>query len=136
MTDGDGDGGHARNKAVVAELYERGFTGGDESAFAELYAPDFVHHSKVLHDVPPGGEGERLSMLAFRRAMPDARFEVLQLLAEDDFVMARLRATGTPVHDFGHNVRAGERFDVHAVALFRLASGRLAEEWFFVDGGA
>ena len=123
----------ARNKEVVRALYDRGFTGGDEQAFRELYAPDFVHHSKVLHDVPPGGEGERLSMLAFRRAMPDARFEILDLLAEDDRVVARLRVTGTPVEDFGHNVRRGEAFDTSAAALFRLEDGLLAEEWYFVD---
>lgn len=124
-----------RNKDVVQALYDRGFTGGDEQAFRELYAPDFVHHSKVLHDVPAGGEGERLSMLAFRRAMPDARFEVLELIAEGDRVVARLRVTGTPVEDFGHNVRRGDAFDTHAAAVFRLEDGLLAEEWYFLDAG-
>src|SRR5207248_673521 len=70
-----------RNKATVTALYERGFTGGDEAVFGELYAPGFVHHSKSLHDTPPGGEGERVSMLAFRQAMPDARFDIVQLVA-------------------------------------------------------
>ena len=122
-----------RNKAVVTALYERGYNGGDESVYAELYAPGFVHHSKSLHDTPPGGEGERVSMLAFRRNMPDANFEIVQLVAEGDFVMARLRVTGTPLEDFGRNVHAGERFDTHAAALFRLEDGLLAEEWYFVD---
>ena len=122
-----------RNKATVTALYERGFTGGDEAVFGELYAPGFVHHSKSLHDTPPGGEGERVSMLAFRRAMPDARFEIVQLIADGDYVMARLHTTGTPVVDFGRNVHAGVPFDVHAAALFRLEDGLLAEEWYFID---
>ena len=125
-----------QNKQVVRKLYERGYSEGDESMFSELFASSFVHHSKVLHDVPPGGEGERLSMLAFRRAMPDARFEVLDLIAEGDGVVARLRVTGTPVASFGWNVRNGEAFDVRAAAIFRLHQGRLAEEWYFVDAGA
>ena len=120
---------------MVRALYERGYTGGDESVFRDLYAPGFVHHSKVLHDVPPGGEGERQSMLAFRRAMPDARFDVLDLVAERDTVVARLRVTGTPVAAYGHNVRAGEPFDVQAAAVFRLEGGLLAEEWYFIDAG-
>ena len=122
-----------KNKAVVTELYERGYTGGDEQVYSTLYAPGFVHHSKSLHDTSPGGEGERQSMLRFRENMPDANFEILQLLADGDFVMARLRVTGTPIADFGVNVHAGERFDVHAAALFRLEDGLLAEEWYFVD---
>lgn len=121
------------NKAVVRALYERGFNGGDEDAFQELYARDFLHHSKVLHDLPAGGEGERLSMLAFRAAMPDAHFEILDLIAEGDLVLARLHVTGSPVQDFGPTVRAGERFDSHAAALFRLEAGLLIEEWYFLD---
>lgn len=122
-----------QNKAVVRALYERGFNGGDESAFRELYASGFVHHSKVLHDMPPGGEGERLSMLTFRRAMPDAHFEILDLIAEGDQVLARLRVTGTPIANFGPTVHAGERFESHAAALFRLHDGLLIEEWYFLD---
>ena len=120
----------------MRKLYERGYNAGDESVFRDVFAPGFVHYSKVLHDVPPGGEGERLSMLAFRRAMPDARFEVLDLLAEGDRVVARLRVTGTPAASFGPNVRPGEPFDVAAAAIFRLDRGRLAEEWYFIDAGA
>lgn len=122
------------NKATVQRLYDEGFNAGVESVFAELYHPSFRHHSKVLHDLPPGGEGERQSMLRFRQAIPDAHFTVLQTIAEGDMVAARLHMTGTPTGDFG-DVAAGGRFDRHALALFRLVDGRLADEWFFVDGG-
>lgn len=124
------------NKAVVRRVYEHGYNAGDESVFAELFGPGFEHHSKVLHDMPPGGEGERQSMLRFRASMPDVRFEILQLVAEDDHVAARLHITGTPSGDFAAAVSAtDDRFDVHALALFRLEGGQLAEEWFYVDGG-
>jgi len=128
-----GDG--ARNKAIIRRVYDEGYNGGDESIYAELYTPDFFHHSKTIHDVGQGGEAERQSMLRFRASMPDARFEILQLLAEGDFVAARLHITGTPVAPFGDIDPAEGRFDVHALALFRLDDGLLAEEWFYVDGG-
>ena len=66
-----------RNKAIVERVYREGYNGGDESVYAELYKPDFFHHSKVLHDVGQGGEAERQSMLRFRESMPDARFVFL-----------------------------------------------------------
>jgi predicted ester cyclase len=124
-----------RNKAIVERIYRDGYNGGDESVYAELYRPDFFHHSKVLHDVGQGGEAERLSMLRFRAAMPDARFEVEQLVAEGDMVAARLHITGTPRSAFG-NVSGEGPFDRHCLALFRVdADGRVAEERFYVDGG-
>jgi predicted ester cyclase len=127
--------GAAENKAVVRRVYEDGYNGGDESVFAELYHSSFVHHSKALHDVGQGPEAERKSMLRFREALPDVRFEILDLLAEGDQVVARLRITGTPRADFGDVLASDGRFDRHAVALLRLRDGHLVEEWFFTDAG-
>ena len=68
--------------------------------------------------------------------MPDVRITVIDQLAEGDMVATRLHITGTPVADYG-TVKASEgKFDVHALALFRLHDGLAAEEWFFVDGGS
>lgn len=128
-------GDAATNKAIIRRVYEEGYNGGDESIYAELYKPDFFHHSKTLHDVGQGGEAERQSMLRFRASMPDAHFELLDLLAEGDRVAVQLHITGTPVADFGNVAAADGRFDRHALALFRLEDGLLAEEWFYVDGG-
>ena len=105
--------------------------------YAELYQPDFYHHSKTLHDVGQGGEAERQSMLRFRDSMPDAVFEIVHQVAEGDMVATRLHITGTPRKDFGNVYAADGGFDRHCLALFRISEdGRLAEEWFYIDGGA
>ena len=126
----------AANKAVVRRIYHEGFNGGDEAIYRELYRPDFRHHSKTIHDVPADAEGERQSMLRFRRAIPDVHFELLEDLGEGDRVMVRLRITGTLAEEFGTLTAVGEPVAIHAVALFRLEDGLAAEEWFFVDGGS
>jgi predicted ester cyclase len=123
------------NKAVVRRVYEQGYNDGDVRVFEELYAPGFVHHSKVIFDVPEGGAGERESMRRFRAAMPDAHFEVLDQVAERDLVATRLRITGHPVSGYGQELTPGAPFDVHALVWFRVEGGRVAEEWLFVDGG-
>ena len=121
------------NKALIERIYHRGYNDGDVSVFQECYGDDFVHHSKVVHDVSPGGQGEAESMRRFREAIPDVRFTVLHLLAEGDWVAARLLIAGTPVGDYGSLELAGGRFEQHALALFRVAGGRVAEEWMFAD---
>jgi predicted SnoaL-like aldol condensation-catalyzing enzyme len=123
------------NKAVVRRIYEQGYNAGEITVFEELYAPHFVHHSKVIFDVPAGGAGERESMRRFRAAMPDAHFEILDQMAERDLVATRLRITGHPVAGYGQELTPGLAFDVHALALFRVEDGRVTEEWLFVDGG-
>lgn len=125
-------------RALVRRIYEDGFDRGVEAVFAECYAPGFVHHSKVVHDVPPGGEGERLSMLRFREAIPGVRFEVLDMIGDEHQVVVRLHIHGHAREAYG-TVPAGP-YDVHAAAWFRIdrhdGAPRVAEEWLFVDAAA
>jgi hypothetical protein len=41
------------NKLVIRRIYEQGYDQQDPSVFEMLYAPGFVHHSKVIFDVAP-----------------------------------------------------------------------------------
>ena len=127
--------GSAEHRALVERIYRDGYNGGDVSVYDDCYTDDFVHHSKTIHDVARGAAGERESMLRFRTAIPDAHFEILDLTAEDDRVVARLHITGTPVAAFGDIEPSGTPLTIDAVAWFRIRGGRVAEEWFYVDGG-
>ena len=124
----------AANVGLVQRIYDAGYNLGDGAVFDECYATDFVHHSKVIHDVAAGARGERESMERFREAIPDVHFTVLDTTAEDDRVAARLLIAGHPTSAFGP-VPAGGHWSVRALALFRISEGRVAEEWLFVDGG-
>jgi predicted ester cyclase len=123
---------------LVRRIYEHGFNQGIEAVFDECYAPNFVHHSKVIHDVAPAGEGEKQSMIRFRAAIPDVRFEILDMLGDETRVIVRLHIHGHAEQPYG-TVPAGP-YDVHAVAWFRIESQRshvrVAEEWLFVDAAA
>ena len=125
-------------QALVRRIYEFGFNQGLEAVFDECYTADFVHHSKVIHDVPSAGEGEKQSMIRFRAAIPDVRFEIIDMLGDDARVVVRLRVHGRAAESYG-TVPAGP-YDVHAVAWFRIDSHeaqlRVAEEWLFVDAAA
>jgi predicted ester cyclase len=121
--------------ALVTRIYEDGYNRGIESVFDECYTPDFQHHSKVIHDVPPAGDGEKQSMRRFRAAIPDVTFEILELLADADRVVVRLQIQGTPQGSYG-TIEAGGIFSSHVLVLFRVEGDRVAEEWLFVDGAA
>jgi predicted ester cyclase len=123
------------NKAVVRRIYEEGYDAGDPSVFETLYAPGFIHPSKVTREVSEAGAGEAESMRRFHEAIPDVRFTVLSQLAEGDWVATRLRITGHPIGDYGPVKATDDIFDVHSLVLFRIENGLAAEEWLFVDGG-
>ena len=120
------------NKNVIRRIYAEGFNRGDVSVFDTLYAKDFRHHSKTIHDISAGAEGERESMLRFREAIPDVHFQIEDAIAEGDQVMVRLKLTGTPIKEFPP-IQPGKPMEFRAVAIFRLDGGRVVEEWFYRD---
>jgi predicted ester cyclase len=123
------------NKAVVRRIYEEGYNRGDVSIYDKLYQPNFVHHSKTIHDIEPGLAGEAQSMIRFRQAIPDVQFTILDQIAERDLVATRLRINGNPIGQFGEVGPEGGVFDVQTMVLFRIEDGRVAEEWLFLNGG-
>lgn len=122
-----------RNEATVRRIYEEGYNRGDESVLDHTLAADFVHHSKVLHDVAPGVAGEKESMRRFCAAVPDVAFRILGVLATDEWVVARLTIVGTPVSSFGTLDTAGRPLCQHVLSLFHLRNGLATEQWLFVD---
>jgi|FLMP01.1.fsa_nt_emb predicted ester cyclase len=122
------------NKALIRRVYDEGYSRGDESVYAACYCDDFLHHDKTIHDVGKGAEAERLSMLRFRDAVPDARFEVVHQIAEGDRVVNQLRITGNPVKPFPP-IEPGTPMAFGAVAIFRIREGKIAEEWFYRASG-
>jgi len=130
------DGPHgpeADNAALVRRIYEEGFNGGTPKIYDECYLADFRHHSKIDHDVDAGAAGEKQSMYRFRASIPDVHFDIHELLADGDKVAARLTITGTTAEAYS-SIPSGTTLSIHAMALFRIAEGKAAEEWFFVEG--
>jgi steroid delta-isomerase-like uncharacterized protein len=118
------------NKKIIRRIYEQGFNAGDTGVYDELYADDFRHHNKTIHDVSSGGAGEKESMLRFRDAIPDVRFTIDESIAEGDKVVVLLTVTGTPVKEFPP-IQPGEAMEFRAAAIFRITDGKVAEEWFY-----
>ena len=63
----------------------------------------------------------------FRSAFPDFRMEIVQLIAEDDTVVAHFRCSGTHRDEWLGVAPTGRRFeDVDEIYIFQVRDGRLA----------
>ncbi len=106
-----------QNKAVVRRFIEQTLNSMDNASVDELFAPDYVNHL-----VPGGREGFKQFFPMLRSAFPDLkwRFNVERLLAEGDYVMARATM---------HVTNAGKEATGSGLAEFRLANGKIVEDW-------
>ena len=81
------------NKKLFLEMVDRVVGNDDWASASQYFTDDFVAHGAGPKPTPLDGL-QRLTR-AWRNAFPDWRDEILDVVAENDLVVARLRASGT-----------------------------------------
>lgn len=122
------------NEGLVRRFFTEVLNGQQLEKTAELLSPDFVDHA-----LPPHSFSSDVEFLknfwpgVFRRAFPDWEITVEEVRADADKVVARYSATGTHQGEYMGIPGSGRRIHVTGMNLFRLAHGRIVEEWPSMD---
>ena len=114
----------------MRRFFEEALGGGDLDLIDALVAPDAVMHNPLILDAPSSVRG---SVEMVRRAFPDLRVEVLDLIAEGDRVAAFLRLSGTNTGAYRRGGATNRQASMRAFFIWRIADGRLVESWGTAD---
>jgi predicted ester cyclase len=118
-----------RNKAIVVRFNREVIEEGDEAAFRELVAPDFVNRS-APPGMPTGPDGMLHTLNdILRPALPDITVEIHHQVAEGDMVTTRKTIRGTHRGELLGILPTGKRVEIDVIDIVRLANGRYAEHW-------
>ena len=120
-------------KALVRRQEEELYSGGNLELADEIYAPDYVGHDPSNPEDVRGLEAAKRAAADYRRAFPDLRVTVEDLIAEGDKVAARLRFRGTHLGDLNGIAPTGRRVDFTGIVISRVEGGRIAEDWANFD---
>ena len=115
------------NKSLARRVYEEGLNQG---RFEVPYAPDFVGHGGARTFTHDDGMAEAKG---WRKAFPDLHMKVDKLLAEQDLVAVRWTARGSNTGSGNGIPATGRTVEISGTTLFRMADGRIAEEWTCAD---
>lgn len=121
--DGTGAGPLERNKSITRRVYEEGLNQG---RFEVPYSEDFVGHGGSATFTHAQGMAEARG---WRDAFPDLRITVEKQVAEQDLVAVHWTARGTNTGSGNGIPATGKAVQITGTTLFRLAEGRIAEEW-------
>lgn len=124
----------AANKALLRRFYEEVYVHWNMAMADEVLLPGFISHDWP-EGTPGGPQAFRAYYAAIRKAVPDARYEVDDIVAEDDKVVVRWRMKGTYQHAFPgiDTPPAGQAITLKGVAIYRVENGKLAERWVVSD---
>jgi steroid delta-isomerase-like uncharacterized protein len=123
----------ADNKRLV-ESFLQAFSDGDLEAAEEALAPEFVNH-----DAPQFGGvgGDRAGVIAAIRylkgAFPDARADLVSVVAEGDKVGVHDQLVGTHEAEFMGVPATGREVRVDFVHVFRVVDGKIVDRWGVSD---
>src|SRR5215212_5225693 len=120
-------------KALVRRQEEELFGHGNLDVADEIYAPDYVGHDPSNPQDVRGLEAAKRAAADYRRAFPDLRVTVEDLIAEGDRVAARLRFRGTHRGELDGIAPTGRRVDCTGIVISRIEGGMIAEDWANFD---
>lgn len=120
------------NKRIVQRYFEEVLQGRNFDLVSELVSTNYTNHSLVQDDIGFVGLRQRLGKLF--EAFPDAQFDLADLIAEDDRVVARWTLQGTHSGVFNGGIfnslePTGRPFTMSAITIFRLEDGQVVECW-------
>lgn len=120
-----------KNKELVAAFCREVIIGHDMSGLDRFLHEDYIQHNA---DCPQGRSGFIEFFTTIFKAVPDFRYTVHRMMAEDDCVWVYSRTTGT--HTGGPwlgVLPSGRRLDFDVVDMFRIRDGKIAEHWDVAD---
>ena len=116
-----------RNKAVAMRVFDEIFNHGKFEVADEIYAPDFQNHG-LYRSVDLKIDQEAVH--AEKKAFPDLRMSVEQMLAEGDKVAVLWTFRGTHTGPGYEGLPAtGTRVELRGITIWRIVNGRIVEEW-------
>lgn len=122
-----------QNKALVRRMVEEIFNRGNIGRADEFLAPDFVEHEELPPGMPSGREGVTQLTAMLRRAFPDFKATIDDMVAEGDKVVLRMTWRGTHKGEFMGVPPTGKSVSFGVIDIIRVAGGKLAEHWGQMD---
>jgi steroid delta-isomerase-like uncharacterized protein len=126
----DQDDEEGRNKASVRQYFDEVWNGGRLDLIDSLVASSYRrHHAGRLRR---GLDTLRRYVEERRRAVPDLRIQIQDMMAEEDNVAAGIVIRGTPPAGVNGS-SGGEEMVIAGIAIFRLDGGQIVESWHTFD---
>lgn len=115
------------NKELVRRFVAAIWNGEETDLASELVHPDYAVGEGR------GPDAVIASAAVYRTAFPDMRWEIEQLIAEGEWVAARLTLTGTHLGPFGEIAPTGRRVLMREMIFWRVVDGKLHTVWAQAD---
>ena len=114
---------------MVKKYYEV-WSNGQIAELDNVMAPDYIYHMTNGKE-QKGIDLTKEHYTRVRTSFPDLKDEILDRVAEGDKVTVRYKSAGTFRVKLMNFSPTGKKIAVYGVSIYRIANGKIAEEWQF-----
>jgi len=122
-----------KNKELARRLADEVLSEGDLAVFDEIVADDYVNHNIPVPGIAGTKAGFRELVQETRRAFPDVRVHVDEVVAEGDTAVFHDHVTATSERDFFGVPANGKRLEWTEIHWLRITDGQIVEHWTNFD---
>lgn len=116
----------------VVRKYHEIWANGKVEDLDKIIAPEFKSHFIGGFEYQ-GIEGAKNAVLETKKAFPDWKEEIVDIIAQDDKVVTRYHSTGTQLGNWDGIDSTGNKVDIYEASIYRLEKGKIVEQWGFWD---
>lgn len=120
------------NRSLIQRLFDEVYNLGNLRMADEIVATTYVSHNPFPGEAS-GREGLKAFVAYLRRAFADLHIAIADQVAEGDKVVTRYTISGTHDGEFAGIPPTGKLVSVSAIAIHRVADGRIQEGWLNWD---
>ncbi|GGP20693.1 ester cyclase [Silvimonas iriomotensis] len=132
VTDANASANASASVILAARRYAAFWNTGDTRYADAALSADFIDRTLPAGRVQ-GPQGPRQASAGFRAAVPDLTAEMDDVVVSQDRVSVHLHFKGHFTGHFGNVQGSGQPIDFQAFDLYRVADGRIVENWHLED---
>ncbi|MGB8957510.1 MAG: ester cyclase [Candidatus Aminicenantales bacterium] len=115
-----------QNEALVRSAFDR-LSKGDEAVYQEMYAPEYGWYFPTLNPKALTREEEAGFVKLLRAGFPDIRWDINDMVASGDRVVARFVVSGTHTGEYQGLLPTGIKVRAGGLWMARIKNGKFIE---------
>lgn len=116
------------NKSIVRRAIDEIWNKGNLAVVEEVYDANCVRHDPAAPNLATGLENLKQQAALYRKAFPDLRITIEDIIAEGDKVVTRWSSSGTHRGELQGIAPTGKQIISSGISISLIANGKIVEE--------
>lgn len=118
-----------QNENIIKRYIEEVWNQGKLEVLDEIIDPSYINHSPGAPNPIPGPEGLKPIIAGMRKAFPDLKFTIENMVITDEQVVIHCTMHGTHTGDLFGLPPTGRKVKVNQMQIERIKNGKIVEHW-------